>query len=156
MIRPLTGIQIGPRQLELPPKSGIGLRRQVRHAVFPTPRGEHIGMLGVVAREGTDAVGAQELLSRRASSPAPKTVSEPGFVQDRSEPPARTPELDRIVDSRPSAPDAPRGTSGAGAHLGILPLKFSLERRDRTQGKQATMDRTFRRSEQPSGRRSTS
>ena len=114
--------------------AGIGLRRQVRHAVFPTPRGEHIGMLGVVAREGTDAVGAQELLLVEHLRQHP---AEPGFVQDRSEPPARTPELDRIVDRGRQLRTRLEELPEPVAHLGILPLKFSLERRDRTQGKQA-------------------
>ena len=86
MISPLTGIQIGPRQLELPPNiPDVGLGRQVGHPVFLAPHAEHVRMLGVDAGQGPDAVGAQELplVEHDRQDPA-----ELRLVQDRAEPPA--------------------------------------------------------------------
>jgi hypothetical protein len=63
MIKAFTGNQIGPRQFELPPKHpAVGLRRQIRNAVFLTFYEESIGLPFVEFGEGTDAIRAEKFL----------------------------------------------------------------------------------------------
>ncbi len=74
MIRPLTGIQIGPRQLELPPNMPLSDSA----GRYPTPiflvsqTRNDIGMFGMVAGESSDPVGAEEfvLVEHLSSAPA--------------------------------------------------------------------------------------
>ena len=96
MIRALTGIQIGPRQFELPPNMpGIGLRRQVGDPVFLAAGMDDIGVIGVVARQRADAEGAEELVLVEHLR---QHAAELDFIEDRCEAAARDPGLHRVVD----------------------------------------------------------
>ena len=63
MIMALTGIQIGPRQLELPPNIPVfGFGRQIVHAVLLSSGVEGVGMLLVKFGKRPDAVGAEKFI----------------------------------------------------------------------------------------------
>ena len=98
MISALTGIQIGPRQLELPPNMPVSdSAGRYDDAVFLVADVEHVGMLGVVARERPDAVGAEELVLVEHLR---QHAAELRLVQDCGEPAARLTGLGRVVDER--------------------------------------------------------
>ena len=63
MIRALTGIQIGPRQFELPPNIPVldSAGRYWTRYSWP-PAGRRTDVVEVEARERPDAVGAEEFL----------------------------------------------------------------------------------------------
>jgi len=82
MIRALTGIQIGPRQLELPPNIPLSDSAGSKTPVFLVSRVEHKGTLSMAEAEGTDAIGAQELLL--VEHPCQHTAKLV-FVQNRGE-----------------------------------------------------------------------
>src|SRR5215471_10677381 len=75
--------------------TGVGLGRQVRHPIFLVPHTENKRMLGMIAGQGANAVGAEELLLVEHGRQHP---TQAGFVQNRAEPSARIPVLERIVD----------------------------------------------------------
>src|SRR5215831_5260834 len=75
--------------------AGVGLCRQVRHPVFLVPHTENKRMLGMIAGQGANAVGAEELLLVKHCRQYP---AQPGFVQNRGQSPIRIAELARIVD----------------------------------------------------------
>jgi len=59
----LTGNQMGPRQLELPPKiSGGGFGRLVFYGVLGAVDAQPVGDFVMRAREGADPVGREELV----------------------------------------------------------------------------------------------
>ena len=87
MIRALTGIQIGPRQFELPPNMPrVGFGRQIGDTVFLAPDMDDVGMVGMVARQRADAVGAEEFVLVEHLR---QHAAELGFVEDRGQPAAR-------------------------------------------------------------------
>src|SRR5262249_11105871 len=78
--------------------AGVGCGREVGHAVFLVPDTEDVGMLGMVARESPDTVGAQELLLVEHPGEHPAKLS---LVQDRSESAALMTWLRRVVNEAP-------------------------------------------------------
>ena len=155
MIRALTGIQIGPRQFELPPNMPrVRLGRQIGNAVFLAAGVNDIGMVGVVARQRADAVGAQELVLVEHLR---QHAAELGFVQDRSQPAAGDAGLSRVVDRR--------AQFGPSVEEPLEPLReFRVLRQQASRrktvaahsGSRPTIDRTLSRWAWPSGNRSTS
>jgi len=70
----------------------VGFRRQIAHPVFLAARRKDIGMLGMVARQRPDAVGAQEfVLVEHPGQDASQSV----LVDEPDDPPLRNPEMIR-------------------------------------------------------------
>ena len=110
-------------------------------------------MLGVVAREGPDAVGAQELVLVEHLR---QHAAELGLVQDGGQPPARMTGLARVVDEGRQLGARPRNLWKRSRSSGYFAMSFPSKTVTAHRGSRPTMERTFRRWARPSGSRSTS
>ena len=96
MIRALTGIQMGPRQFELPPNMPVSdSAGRYGDAIFLAAGVDDIGMVGMEPREGADAELAEEFVLVEHLG---QHAAELGFVQDRASMAAGDAGLERIVD----------------------------------------------------------
>ena len=94
----LTGIQIGPRQFELPPNMPLSEspgRYDTRYSWSPDP--VDVGVLLVNAGDGSNAEGAQEFLLIEHDLQHPAEI---GFVQDRRQQAILVAGLERVMNER--------------------------------------------------------
>ena len=130
----LTGIQIGPRQFELPPNIPVsGFARHIADAIRLAARVEDIRMLGMMARQCPDAELAEEFVFvEHPRQDAPKL----GFIKDRTEPAASVAGLARIVNEARELRTRFKETLKALHDFGIFVPKFAFENGDRAERQQ--------------------
>ena len=155
MSRKLTGIQTGPRQLELPPNIPVSdSAGTYADAELLAADVEDVRVVELVARQRADAVGAEELV----------LVQHPGqdaaqlrLVDDGEQPAAAAAGACSAVWTLAIRSGVrSRNRSDALREVRQLLQHVLLEDRDAHSGSRPTIERTFSRWPAPSGSRSTS